>query len=293
VGVRSAPGQGSTFHIVLPRAHGLAVDIAGSPEWRQGDAVASVGHVLVIGDHPRDGARIAEALSQCGNRVDVATDAEQAVKHATDHAYDGLIVDLTLESRGSLSALAEMRRTSENMSPTVLAITLGDKESGMGGFAVEDVLAKPLQVSEVVLAMTRIGIARRRGSLVVVIDDDPIALDLMRVALADLGIQALCFDGGAIALEAMQSLRPSAIVLDLIMPGMDGFDVLERLRLDPVMHATPVFIWTALVLTDSEYDLLAMSASAIMRKGGGELESMLERLRRWRSVERLSIEASR
>ena len=51
------------------------------------------------------------------------------------------------------------------------------------------------------------------------------------------------------------------------------------------MRDTPVFIWTSLLLTDSEYDLLATSASAILRKGGGDLEPMLERLRRWRAVD--------
>jgi CheY-like chemotaxis protein len=126
---------------------------------------------------------------------------------------------------------------------------------------------------------------------VVVIDDDAIALDLMRVALAELGIEALCFQEGGAALEAMRVLRPSAIVLDLLMPGMDGFEVLERLRRDVQLRDTPVFIWTSLVLTDPEYDLLASSASAILRKGGGELESMLERLRRWRAVERPPVEA--
>jgi CheY-like chemotaxis protein len=148
------------------------------------------------------------------------------------------------------------------------------------------VLAKPLQASEVILAMTRLGIARRRGAQVVVIDDDPVALDLMRAALADLGVDAACFGSGAAALEAMRELRPSAIVLDLIMPGMDGFEVLDRLRRDVAVRDTPVFIWTSLLLTDSEYDLLASSASSILRKGGGELELMLERLRLWKSADR-------
>jgi len=287
VGVDSAPGQGSSFHLVLPRTPGSPVnaDAAEIPELAR--PMAASGHVLVMGEPLRERERIADVLSQAGNRVDVAADASQAMKQASAHAYDALIMELTPDSRGALRALAQMRSTSENMAPTVLAITVDDKESGMGGFAVADVLAKPLQSSEVILAMTRLGIVRRRDAVVVVIDDDPIALDLMRIALAELGIQALCFEGGAPALEALPGLRPSAIVLDLIMPGMDGFTVLERLRLDAAMQETPVFIWTSLVLTDSEYDLLATSAAAILRKGGGELESMLERLRRWRSIERL------
>jgi PAS domain S-box-containing protein len=284
VGVRSVLGQGSTFHLVLPMAPGLATGPGDGAAGLPDSSGTSAGHVLVIGDHPGDRSRITEALAHGGIRVDVAADASQAVVQARTTVYDGLVVDLTLDARDVLEVLAQMRGASDTMAPTVLAITLVDKEAGTGGFAVEDVLTKPLQTAEVIHAMTRLGIVRRRGASVVVIDDDPVALDLMRAALGDLGIQALCFDRGAAALEAMREARPSAIVLDLIMPEMDGFDVLDRLSRDPGMRDTPVFVWSALVLTDSEYDLLATSASAILRKGGGELESMLERLRRWRSV---------
>ena len=288
VGVRSAPGQGSTFHLVLPIGLGEAATQASESTGPSQGAVSASGNlsVLVIEDHLRDGSRIAEALASGGARVDVAADAAAAVQQASTHDYDALTVDLTLACRGGLDALARIRSNCTSVSPTVLAITLGDKDAGIAGFAVADVLTKPMQASEVIQAMTRLGIVRRRGAQVVVIDDDPVALDLMRAALADLGVDAPCFESGAAALEALRDLRPSAIVLDLIMPGMDGFEVLDRLRRDVAVRDTPVFIWTSLLLTDPEYDLLATSASSILRKGGGELELMLERLRLWKSADR-------
>ena len=287
VGVRSAPGLGSTFHLVLPIAPGHEETPASEPRAPTLDAAADGNaSVLVIEDHLRDGKRIAEALALGGTHVDLAADAAHAIEQASARAYDGLTIDLTLASRGGLDALARIRSNSATAGPPVLAITLGDQDSGTAGFAVADVLSKPLYVSEVIQAMSRLGIARRRGAQVVVIDDDPVALDLMRATLADLGADAVCFDSGASALEAMRELRPSAIVLDLIMPRMDGFEVLDRLRRDDALRDTPVFVWTSLLLTDPEYDLLASSASAVLRKGGGELELMLERLRRWRRVDR-------
>ena len=287
VGVRSAPGQGSTFHVVLPLAPEPQAGAEGDPRAPALDATLAdkSASVLVIEDHQRDGDRIAAALACGGSRVDVAADAAQAVRQASTHDYDGLTVDLMLASRGGLDALATIRSNSAGASPRVLAITVGDVDSGTAGFAVSDVLAKPLQASEVILAMTRLGIVRRRGAQVVVIDDDPVALDLMRAALADLGLDAPCFSSGAAALEALRDLRPSAIVLDLLMPGMDGFEVLDRLRRDDAVRDTPVFIWTSMLLTDSEYDLLSSSAWTILRKGGDGLEPMLERLRRWKAVD--------
>ena len=76
--------------------------------------------------------------------------------------------------------------------------------------------------------------------------------------------------------------RPEAIVLDLMMPEFDGFQVLDALQRLPVWREVPVFIWTSMLLTDDEYATLARSARAILIKGGGAMEAVLESVRRWR-----------
>jgi CheY-like chemotaxis protein len=73
-------------------------------------------------------------------------------------------------------------------------------------------------------------------------------------------------------------------VLDLMMPGFDGFQVLDALQRLPAWQQLPVFIWTSMLLTDEEYALLARSARAILRKGGGSLEAVLDSVRRWRPL---------
>jgi PAS domain S-box-containing protein len=276
VGVHSVPGQGSVFHLVLPLSPVSTVPLADG-EALPGRAGA---HFLVIEDDLDGRARIADALTVGGHRVDMAANAAQAVQQAQANGYDALTVDLMLAWPGGLGALAGIRSISANARAPVLAITLGDEASGLAGFAVADVIAKPLQVSEVIQAMTHHGLARRRGVQVAVIDDDPVARDLMRATLGDLGIETLCFESGSQALDALQGLRPAAIVLDLIMPGMNGFEVLERLRNDAQWRDALVFVWTSMALTRAQSELLASSASAILLKGGGDFEFMLERLRR-------------
>jgi CheY-like chemotaxis protein len=101
--------------------------------------------------------------------------------------------------------------------------------------------------------------------------------------LKSIGIDAVCFQDGRIALQEMDDHRPEAIVLDLMMPAFDGFQVLDALQRMPAWRDVPVFIWTSMLLTDEEYAILARSARAILIKGGGTMEAVLESVRRWRS----------
>jgi PAS domain S-box-containing protein len=288
VGVRSSLGEGSTFHLVLPRSPTSVID---ADDAQPADAAApsarSVSQVLVIEDDRRGRSLMADALAFGGHHVDVAEDGAQALRQAKAREYDALTLDLMLASPGGLGTLAQIRGVAANAKAPVVAITLGESASGTGGYAIADVLVKPLESSEVITAMTRHGIIGKRGVQVAVIDDDPVSRDLMRVALAELGVEAICFAGGALALEDLgRAGRPAAIVLDLIMPDMDGFEVLERLRAGDDWRDIPVFIWTSMLLSESERHLLAVSASEIVRKGGADLERVLERLRRWQAVGR-------
>ena len=128
--------------------------------------------------------------------------------------------------------------------------------------------------------MTRFTVDAPARTKVMVIDDDPLALALMREVLEGVGIDVVCLRDGREALRDIEQHRPDAIVLDLTMPEFDGFKVLDALGRLPNWRDTPVFIWTSMVLTDDEYAGLALSARAVLRKGGGALQAMLDKLRR-------------
>jgi two-component system response regulator MprA len=104
----------------------------------------------------------------------------------------------------------------------------------------------------------------------------------MRATLAAVGIEAVCFDNGADAVRAFESVSPAAVVLDLMMPALDGFAVLSLLQRLPSAQQTPIYVWTGLTLTEDEYRQLALSAGDIVAKGGADLAEMIDRLRQWR-----------
>jgi CheY-like chemotaxis protein len=114
-----------------------------------------------------------------------------------------------------------------------------------------------------------------------VVDDDPASLRLMGAELKQLGYQVICFEDAAMGLRAAELVPPAAVVLDLLMPGIDGFQFLERLRSVPATHKTPVLVWTTKDLTPEDRARLKRSAQGVVPKGREGVRALLEDLRRF------------
>lgn len=106
------------------------------------------------------------------------------------------------------------------------------------------------------------------GRPVLVVDDDAGSLRLMEATLAKLGYESLCFTDPATAAEALDDVRPLALVVDVVMPGMNGLEFLERFRTRPGTQDVPVMIWTVKDLSAEERSRLHAVVTAIVQKGG-------------------------
>src|SRR6185369_16592190 len=106
------------------------------------------------------------------------------------------------------------------------------------------VLPKPIDTSALLASLLRAGVVPGVPGSVLVVDDDHASLKLMSMTLTQLGYRAACAADGEVALQAISSALPIAIVLDLMMPRMDGFEFLERLRAAPERRRIPVIVWT-------------------------------------------------
>lgn len=281
VGVRSTLGVGSVFFVVLNRTHGW--------DTQRAEAIASgalereAERVLVIEDDLRDQALLVEALSQAGFKVDAAADAPFALRRARETAYAALTLDLSLPGQRGLELLGDIRGRGASHASPVVGVTMPADLNNNAAFAIADVLCKPIRSDEVLSAMARFRLPAETRANVMVIDDEQLSLDVMRATLKSIGIDAVCFQDGRVALQEIDRHRPDAIVLDLMMPAFDGFQVLDALQRLPAWREVPVFIWTSMLLTDEEYATLARSARAILIKGGGSMETVLESVRRWRN----------
>ena len=271
-GVRSTPGLGSVFYLDLPRVHGVTAPLNGTPLPRW----------LVIEPDPQLRQDWTHGLSGLGIGVDSAATGGQACQQAGATAYDGITLALQLPDQHGLAVLDGIRRAGLSRQAPVTAMTLRTDPGQSVTFAITNLLRKPIDAQEVVSAMAGLRLAPNRAAQVMVIDDDPLALDLMRATLQRLGAQAICRLDARQALREIGLHKPDLIVLDLMMPDFDGFATLAALRQMPQWRDTPVFIWTSMVLTDDEYTTLARSAQAVLAKGGGALTELFDTLRSWR-----------
>ena len=114
------------------------------------------------------------------------------------------------------------------------------------------------------------------AGLALVVDDDPTARELVRRLLEGDGWKVIEADNGRTALERVADQTPNVILLDLMMPEMDGFEFVEQLRLRPEGRSVPIIAITAKDLTTEERAQLSGQVSDILQKGSYDRDQLLE-----------------
>jgi len=149
----------------------------------------------------------------------------------------------------------------------VLVVTVNADKAIANAYCVDEFLVKPVREADLTAALKRIEIGRGDFRKVLCIDDDPKSLKLAKFILLSHGYQPICKTSARSALKSLRKERPAAIILDLMMPGMDGFEFMEKLRRRPDSTHTPVIVWTIKDLTLEDRARLQASAQAIVIKG--------------------------
>jgi len=276
VGVSSKPGVGSVFHAILPlRA------IAGELQAMRPPVVsphAGAPQILVIEDDADDRAVIVEALAAAGYSVETAATGAQALARLRERRFDAMTLDLILPDMSGVDLLDRMRNETLNADIPVVVLTVVAEEGAVAGFTVSDVLAKPIDSAALLKALRRAGVVPGRRGAVLVVDDDPGCLKLMEATLGRSGYETICRRDGLAALEAAAQSRLIAVVLDLVMPGVDGFEFLERFRRTEAGRRTPVIIWTVKDLSAGDHARLRESAHAVVAKDGDSAAALVREL---------------
>jgi CheY-like chemotaxis protein len=201
----------------------------------------------------------------------------EAIEQARQHRFAAITLDLLLPDGSGIEALREIRKVSGDPDTPVVVVTVSADRKIMAGFAVTDVLPKPLDAGALLRTLQRVGVRPRAGGTVLVLDDDRRALELMAVSLDQLGFRCTCTSDGHEALRLARARMPLAVVVDLLMPGMNGFEFLERFRELPESRQIPVIVWTIKDLDARERARLRMSSQAVVPKSGSA--ALIEELR--------------
>jgi signal transduction histidine kinase/CheY-like chemotaxis protein len=278
VGARSTPGKGSLFFATLPRqvkVSAPATPAASRPEAAPADQLT----VMVVEDGAEDRAWLVRALTDAGYAVESAANGVEALARCNERPFDAITLDLLLPDISGLDVLHAIRKQGPNReTPVIVVSVLSDREA-VAGFSVQDVLLKPVGAPELLESLRRADVPPDGHRKVMVLDDDVRMLALMGAMLSGLGYSPLCMSDGGKALEAIELQRPAAIVLDLMMPVMSGFEFLSRLRGSELGRRVPVLVWSAKELTAEERAELAASAQGVMDKSPAGGSALLTELR--------------
>jgi PAS domain S-box-containing protein len=279
VGVKSTPGRGSIFFALLPvhaalfRETGVHEDDA-KQEGRPGSA-----SVLVIEDDARDRKLLVQTLGRAGYGVEATGTGGEAIASCAARVFDAITLDLLLPDMTGLDVLHRIRTEGKNRKTPVVVVSVVAEQGVMGGFAVEDYLHKPINGNDLLASLKRAAVLPEKGGQILVVDDDPSARRLMGATLEKLGYRIECCPSGEDALASVARQRPTAVILDLVMPGIGGLEFLSRFRSDSANQVVPVIIWTMKDLSDDDHRSLRALAQKVIAKGEWTPTSLVDELR--------------
>ncbi len=188
-----------------------------------------------------------------------------------------MVLDVQKTSRRSLEAMRALRAHPATSEITVLFYTL-KMEQDSGAMLELDYLTKPIGTADLAKALQRLGCVESNAATdetivncqtILIVDDDPGVLDLhAQIVRAKFPQhQVLLASGGKEALHLLQTGHPDLVLLDLMMPEMDGFGVLEAMQKMETMRQVPVIVISAKTLTEEEMARLNRSVAVVLRKG--------------------------
>ena len=290
--VESEMGKGSTFTIVLGERARRPVR-APSEEESETEEVATpareevtVGEVpstaprlrdfkvLVVDDEKDSRVLMAHYLEEFGCRVITATNGEEGIGAAREHMPDLITLDLMMPGMNGWEVLKHLKDDRELRRIPVVVVSIVAAEGRGRLLGAVDLVTKPFEREDLLRVLWR-NLVRKRGGRVLVVDDDPTTRAMLGEYLRGLGLEVVYASDGHQALDAIRLEAPDAVLLDLVMPVMDGMTFLERLRANPLHTGLPVLVLTAKELTHEERQELSDMASGVIFKD----DSMADQLR--------------
>jgi two-component system, NtrC family, sensor kinase len=276
VTVESKSGRGSTFTIVLPAAVVEASEelIAVAPAAAEGSP-PGVGTVLVIDDEPAVRDLMQRFLSKEGFRVVTAAGGEDGLRLARQIRPDAITLDVMMPGVDGWAVLSALKADPDLAVIPVIMLTIVDDRNLGYALGAADYLTKPIDRERLLAVLKQ----HRRDQPVLVVDDDPGVRQLLRRMLEGEGYRIVEAENGRQALERLRDVSPAVILLDLMMPEMDGFELVATLRRHEAWRAIPVVVVTAKDLTRDERDRLNGFVQNILQKGAYSRDQLLHEVR--------------
>jgi hypothetical protein len=277
--VESEFGVGSIFTISLPAE-------VSSPSGRPKsepitvvklESVGQIGPILVIDDDPSVGKMIDRFLTKEGFQVTVAQGGEEGLRLAALIQPVAIVLDVLMPGMDGWAVLSHLKADSQLADiPVILSTIVEDQDLGYTLGAV-DYLTKPIEREQLARLLGKY--VTRQPARLLVVEDDATSREVLRRTMDKEGWIIAEAENGQVALELINKTPPDLILLDLMMPHMDGFSFMHQLRQHQTGQAIPVIVVTAKDLTQEDRLQLTDSVVKILQKGTYRREDLLGHVR--------------
>lgn len=272
VTVESTPGEGSTFTITLPDQSAVpatAESLAPAAQTADGRPT-----VLVVDDDPTVCSLLTKTLTKEGYRVISARNGIEALAFAREHRPQAITLDVLMPQMDGWGVLKELKADAHLRDIPVIMVTVLNERGMAIPLGAADFLTKPVDRQRLT-SILREHCAIPSSASILVVEDDLATREMLCRSLMSMGYTAHAAVNGRSALNWLGSNPvPSLILLDLLMPELDGFEFLQEVRKQPAFVDIPVIVVTAKDLTAEDYRILSGQTERIIAKDQAYLNEL-------------------
>ena len=277
--VASKPGEGSMFTLRLPRTVQIgetSATEAGAEPARSEAMSGKEPLILVVDDDATVRELVERHLERAGFAVVTARGGQEGLRLVRELRPAAVTLDIMMPDLDGWTVLAAIKGDPALASIPVVLMSIVDQKNRGYALGAADYLIKPVDRTKLVETLT--SICGSTAGCALLVDDDEVVRRSVRQALEPMGWQVAEAENGRVAVEALTAARPDVIILDLMMPKMDGFEFLDELRRRSDWQDIPVVVITAKDLTDGDRDRLNGGVERIIQKSNRD--EMLRQLSR-------------
>lgn len=280
ISVASEPNKGTTFTIRLPMqvVQTLPQEKVEKKRTgrlgRTGPLAPPSGLVLVVDDDPAVRDLLKRFLEKEGFLVETAADGATGLLRAQEMQPDVITLDVLMPGMDGWAVLTSLKADPDTVEIPVIMLSIVDDQDFGYSLGVADYLTKPVDRERLLATITRY---QQGGQLpsVLVVEDDPGTRNMFVRMLEKEGWKTFEAENGRVALKQMAQITPSLIMLDLMMPEMDGFEFIVELRKHDAWRQLPVLVVTAKELSEEDHIRLTGYVQKILQKGAYKKDDLL------------------
>jgi len=300
IGVKSELGKGSQFYFTLPACpsrffnheqSSVTLEFAEPPETELSEHKPRK-TVLVAEDNLQAAQLLTIHLMDAGYNVVVARDGEETVKKVREVKPFAITLDVMLPKKDGWQVLQELKNFPETEKIPVIIVSIVDEYDIGFSLGAVGYLVKPIDKKQLLNTLAELDLPTKEDDAprrILVIDDQPEDIKLIKTVLSGEGFEVLEALSGAEGIDKVFHEKPELIILDLIMPDMSGFDVVDRIRESKEAMEIPIIICSAKDISAEEREMLNGKIQSVVRKGDVARSELLTAIRR---IEELRLSSS-